>query len=464
MIPLSITSGIDCMATGKLKAILSKVPIFGDDGFRSRFGETYMTPYFLTAFSEAVADIYKNENGKKPLWISGDTRASGDIVLQHIGSVWKKREIPFFSTGILPTPAFSWLLPRQDCHMGIMITASHNPASDNGIKLFQPNGYKLESNIERKIEARIRDYFETLSEEIEFSKTEYEEKNIVEEYVTHLNKSINVTHLPYKILIDCSHGACSSIAAKLFNRFRNVKVINNKPDGYNINEHCGALEIQHLFNKMQKEGCDYGIAFDGDGDRAVFVEKNYGEIEGEKILCLFAEMEKIKNEPSLVISTEICNRGLEFNLQNVGLKLMETKVGDRNVTHAVLDHQALMGAEPSGHYFFPNTAFSMDGLQSACRFLRLLEQAGKALLERLGSLQHFKRIKKNIFCKNSDCELLGKILTEALSILRPEKEKFLIRESMWDSVIRVYYDYQSENRYPLFENLVSRYLKTGEGF
>ena len=430
--------------------------IFGSDGFRSKFGHKYMTFEFLTAFGSGIASYYLEKNIKDPILIGKDTRFSCDLIEDILTSVFIYNGIDTISVGVIPTPGLSSLCSIYDTELGIMITASHDPYENNGIKLFANDGYKLDADIEKVMESFIIESINNNNQKYNgYIGTNKIALDYSFSYVREIVNLLKDVSIKYKLLIDCCNGAYSDIIKHVFGKTSNVSFINNAPNGFNINLNCGALEPEMLLKKVKASNNDYGVAFDGDGDRAIFVSSNYGIIETEKLIVMFSQAIKDKREKTIV-STEICNKGLEVNSQSFGYKLIQTAVGDRNVVDKTLDENAIIGAEPSGHYFFPNVSCSMDGLIATIYFLKLLDTIGrKSIEDQLCDLSHYNRVRKDIIInENMDYNFL--ISSTKNSSLIGADEKLVIRKSMWDPVIRIYYDYKSVNNFKNVELFIKQ--------
>ena len=436
--------------------------IFGSDGFRCKFGTSFMTFNFITKFSEALADTYHKEQYSKPIIIGRDTRSSGVLLENLITSILLANGINTILADIIPTPGLSKLLDSGDYSLGIMITASHNPHEDNGIKLFSSSGFKLPSETESRIETFILNDNENLDI---FSSSSIAGKKLLldnpfKEYIESILKSSANTQLNKKILIDCSNGAYSNLS-KFFKDRDDLTFINNTPSGNNINLNCGALHADELHMIIKKEDHDFGIAFDGDGDRAVFVSKEYGVIEVEKLVFLFYKLLH-KGKSAKVVISEVSNLALRHNLENSGGTLIETEVGDRFVVNSVKENNALFGCEPSGHFYFPGHSKSMDGFVAMQIFLSLLDSHSENIDDQLRSLKHYNRIQENINIKdypNLDLQITRNTIKQ---LINNKEEKLIIRQSMWDPVIRIYYDYSKENNFLFIKENIMKALSNAK--
>tara|TARA_B100000886_G_scaffold108487_1_gene72544 strand:+ start:9015 stop:10328 length:1314 start_codon:yes stop_codon:yes gene_type:complete len=432
--------------------------IFGSDGFRCEFGYKYMTPNFLMNFSNAVGDFYLERNYNKPILIAMDTRESGKIIESLISAILMYKGIKVNLAGIVPTPALSKIIEIKNYSLGIMITASHNDAKDNGIKLFNSTGLKLKETDEMEIEKKIlknSDFTINVNERI-LLKDEIDGALIYSNFL--LNKFSKLS-LKNKVLIDCAHGACGQIAKNGFRKIKNIEFINVDSNGKNINYKSGALEGKRLLKILKKKNILFGAAFDGDGDRCIFVSKEYGEIETEKMIFLFYKylFKKIKSKK--VISTEICNLALSENLNKIGLQLIETEVGDRNVVETAIKEKAILGAEPSGHFFFSRMSRSMDGFLTLLHFLKLIEKLGDKLPDILKKIDHHHRITKNINAENFSEINLKKLKNIIMKGLNHKQEKMVVRLSIWEPTLRMYYDFKEQNNFKKLEKTLLKRLK-----
>ena len=431
--------------------------IFGSDGFRCKFGENFMTPKFIYDFANSVGDFCIHNELSDPVLIARDTRASGLIVEDLLSGILNFKGIKVVLCGVIPTPGLSAVMELGKYSLGIMITASHNPHSDNGIKLFNAAGFKLNQSDDAQIENGILN-----PKEICFAgHYGFEYKTKIDACKIY-SDSVLATFQPIKvngsILVDCSNGACSEVAQLGLGSYKNVHFINSEPNGLNINLDCGALEAQKLLSLVREGGYNYGVAFDGDGDRSVFVSADYGVIESEKLLYLFYQVLKSPNKTNVVVATEICNLGLTHNFKAAGVELVETEVGDRFVTEKVRATNAIIGGEPSGHYYFPLVSRSMDGLLGLMHFFQVLERYTDELSNTLKGLKHYDRVTRNICIKDKGAIDLVKLRKKMFLEINSAEEKLVIRQSIWDPVLRVYYDYIHTNRFSELEKSLNEYL------
>jgi len=431
--------------------------IFGNDGFRSEFGKKYMTIDFLTVFSDAVSYYLNKINNYNPVLIGRDTRESGKIIEKIISGVFNYFNINVILLGEIPTPGLSYLMSTGEYSLGIMITASHNPSSDNGIKLFGHDGHKLKNDSEREIEKYILSGSKNKISALDILGKTEENFDKIKDYFKYLLDLLNIYSINKKILIDCSNGAFSGIVSQAKSFSSSISFINCSPNGSNINLKCGALEPNTLLETVRKNHYDYGVAFDGDGDRAIFVDKDYGVIETEKLIVLFSKLLASTNNFNMVASTSICNKALEENLNDLGISLTQTQVGDRNVIDEVQRNNGILGVEPSGHYFFPDSSTSMDGFMAFIYFVDLINIYGDEFKNILKPLKHYNRIQANVPINLHNSSKIEELSEHLNSLINNENEKLIIRESMWDPVLRIYYDYDEVNNYSRIEKILHEF-------
>ena len=406
-------------------------------------------------FAQSLVAYYFSKGFKDPVLIARDTRKSGEIIEKIISNILANEGIDVTLAGVIPTPGLSKILENGKYSFGCMITASHNPHEDNGIKLLKSDGFKIDIKCQDKIEYFMNTEQCELPKRSTSSVKKIKTRPSLSEYISSLRKKCKVTNPKKRILVDCSNGANSSVT-KNFLDMKNLHFFSNEPNGNNINLNCGALEPTKLFEYVKKMQGDYGVAFDGDGDRAIFASSKYGPIETEKIAILFFQMLK-EQYPKIntIVTTEIANLSFKHTIRELGGCLVETPVGDRYVIEAVKKHNAIFGYEPSGHFYFPNTSNSMDGMSALLNFINLLDWSWD-IEKQLIELPFYERITKNFDISENIQIDENRISSEIQKSLNLDEEKFVIRKSMWDPVLRIYYDFCAENN---FEKLQVRLTK-----
>ena len=414
---------------------------FGTDGIRGKFGQMPITPEFALKLGFAAGKVLKRNSPKnKPIVVMGkDTRLSGYILEAALQAGLNAAGVYVHLLGPLPTPAIAHLTRALHAHAGIVISASHNPYFDNGIKFFSGEGKKLPDALQNEINQEL-------------------EKDLVIDDTANLGKSVRVkdangryiefckSTFPYhfdlsnlKIVVDCANGAAYSVGPSVF-RELGAKVIPlfNEPDGLNINENCGSTHPEFLQKAVVDHQADLGIAFDGDADRVVMVDKNGQLVDGDHILYILAT--QAKNKPAGIVGTVMSNMALELALQKADVGFVRAKVGDRYVLQALEENGWVTGGEPSGHILTLDKSTTGDAIIAALQVLTVMVEQAKALHELVADFELFPQVLINV-------RLQHMIDPYAVPALVSEFEKaeqqltgrgrILIRKSGTEPVIRV---------------------------
>lgn len=418
--------------------------LFGTDGIRGRANEYPMTPEVMLQVGKATAQHLKNRNHAHPRLVLGkDTRISGYMLETALTSGLVSYGANVLLVGPLPTPAVAHLTKSLNCDAGIMISASHNPASDNGIKLFDRRGVKLaekeEGRIERlAVEGKLNGQADWhaigKASRVEDARGRYIE------FVKASGGNADLEGL--KMVLDCAHGAGYSIAPRAFQELgARVVPLNDRPDGYNINRNCGALHPEMLQARVRKEKADFGIALDGDADRCIIVDEKGRVVNGDQLLALFAErlLGQEKLQGRIVVSTVMANSALEAHLTSLGIRMLRTPVGDKFVVERMLKMGASLGGEQSGHLIFGEHLYSADGTLSGMQLAALLAEKGKKL-SKLCTLEPWPQVLVNLRVKEK--KPLEKMKGVQAAIRNAERElagtgRVLVRYSGTESLARV---------------------------
>jgi len=373
--------------------------LFGTDGIRGEAGKFPLDEKTVKIVGSSLARQIKEETGRPPKFITGrDTRESGEWIERafHTGAVSAGAECR--SAGVITTPGVAFLTKFKEFDAGIVISASHNPFQDNGIKIFSPSGKKIGEAAERQIEA---DIFSAAKEEI--SAENFDESSAGELqnlYASHLENEFSGLSLSgLKFVLDCANGASSGYAPKIFKDLgAQIVAINCEPDGRNINLNCGSTHPENLQQKVVEEKADLGVAFDGDADRALFVNAQGEMVDGDAVLWVMAQHLQAKGElkNDLVVSTVMSNLGLEVALKSRGIELRRAAVGDKYVLEELLKTGAAVGGEQSGHIIFPFQSLVGDGMLTTLFLLKALRESGKTLPEMTAGFTRFPQILLNI--------------------------------------------------------------------
>ena len=412
---------------------------FGTDGIRGKYKSSFLNEKFIRYLGYSIAEEFRSANNKNVL-IGYDTRQSCKEIVNILSEGLYSNGFKIFSLGIAPTPAVSKLTRDKDFSIGIMISASHNPYHDNGLKIFDENGIKLSSNVEASIEKKIKLYSQ---HEIFQAESKIENSsNLLDEYKKNCIQKFKNTNLSKnKIIIDTANGANSFLAYEIYSQlFDEVKVISNVPDGTNINNQCGSTYLKNILNEMKKGSFDFGLSMDGDGDRVIIINSNYEIIDGDDILYVIAKGKLINNEKiEKVIGTKMSNQSLENSLNNLDIDFFREDVGDKNVLNKMLEENSILGGEPSGHIISLDIGGPTgDAIVSSLAYLYYANiLSSKNLLPKLKN--KYFQVLENIpldshYIKDLD-QLSDKI--ESLYKDKFENSRFLIRKSGTENLLRV---------------------------
>ncbi len=376
--------------------------LFGTDGIRGRAGEFPLDENTIKIIGKSLTKNFKEKNGgTSPKIITGkDTRESGNWIEKAfcLGAVSAGARCE--SAGVITTPGVAYLTKAHDFDAGVVISASHNPFEDNGIKVFLPDGKKLDGESEKLIENDIAGGENFPESENDFSVDDAKESEYQKIYLEHLTeefKGLTLTNL--KMVVDCANGAASELAPRLFENFgADVIAINNQPDGQNINRDCGSLHLEKLQARVIAEKADFGVAFDGDADRSLFVDERGELVDGDATLWIMAQhlQEQGKLNKSTVVATVMSNIGLELALNSKNIKLLRTAVGDKYVLEELLKTNSSVGGEQSGHIIFPHHSLVGDGMQTALFVLEALRKNSVTLAEMKNGFRQFPQILVNV--------------------------------------------------------------------
>ncbi len=363
---------------------------FGTDGVRSVAGRYPLTADWTLGLGCAAAEVFKTQSRKPSVVIGRDTRRSGDMLEAALAAGLTARGVNVIHLGVIPTPGVSYLTRHLGATAGVVISASHNPFEDNGIKFFGANGEKLSDALEHQIEAMLDTTLEPVSGVNLGTVTDYREAE-------RLYTEMLLEHAPdltgLRIALDCANGATFRIAPRVFQRAgADVFAVYTTPDGKNINLSCGSTHPETLQRVVREMGYDLGVAFDGDGDRAILVDGTGELFHGDHMLYLNGVMRGERT----VVATIMSNMGLEVKLREHGVQLERTAVGDRYVHERLLERGLSLGGEQSGHVLFLDAAPTGDGILTALMSLKAVRQSGKTLSEWRNDMPMFPQTLLNV--------------------------------------------------------------------
>lgn len=352
--------------------------LFGTDGIRGRYGEYPLDDRTVHAVGLALSGHIGADRNAKVL-IGMDTRASSESIAQGLAGGLQSGGTASSFAGVVPTPTVAYATHQGDYALGVVVSASHNPFEDNGIKVFGPFGYKLPDETEAEIEARIE---AALADGVSPAKGALDEDpDIALEYIRHLVRSADVPAAArnLRFVVDCANGAASEVAPFAFEALKaDVRYIACDPNGRNINLDCGALHMERLAEEVVSTGADFGAALDGDADRCLFVDERGEVLDGDNTLLAFATALKGRGalHDDLVVATIMSNLGLDTALREQGIRLLRSPVGDKYVIQEMLKSGAALGGEQSGHMIFGDFSTTGDGMLTLFMMLRILAEEG----------------------------------------------------------------------------------------
>jgi len=439
-----------------------KRSLFGTDGIRAVAGEAPLDPTTIFACGLSLGHSLKTDtpgsNGTQPKVLLGrDTRESSPWIAATLAAGVRATGVQVDSAGIVPTPAVAFLARTHGFQAGVVISASHNPWRDNGIKLFGADGFKLPDAVELAMEDEIVHHAARIVAPDPASLPPLEDNAALQgDYIQFLIDCVPGLSLGgLKIVADCANGAAAAVAPELFRRLNGsageggVTLLNVSPDGRNINDACGALHPRFVAAEVTARGADLGLTFDGDADRCMLAGSHNNVINGDAILLMAARDLKARNllTGDLVVATTMSNMGLEAALKRSGIRMMRAPVGDRYVLEQMLLNNAALGGEQSGHILLPHLATTGDGLLTALVVLDLIARTGRSVDELTADLKVFPQVIVNV--KVREKKPLESIPAVAATIRAAEEElkdsgRVVIRYSGTEALARVMIEAEDE--------------------
>jgi phosphoglucosamine mutase len=417
---------------------------FGTDGIRGLVNGDKLTPELAMKVGMAAGLKFVNGDHRNRVVIGKDTRRSGYMIESALTAGFTAVGVDVYLLGPMPTPAVAMLTRSLRADLGVMISASHNPFEDNGIKMFRPDGYKLSDEVERQIEALMdEDLSARLMRGRDIARA-YRDEEARTRYIEYakrtLPKSIDLSGL--RVVIDCANGAAYKVAPiALWELGAEVFAIGVEPDGFNINENVGSTAPETLIGKVKELRADIGIALDGDADRVIIVDEKGEIVDGDQLMAVIAESWHRRGElkGGGLVATVMSNLGLERYLQSVGLTLERTQVGDRYVLEAMRAKGFNVGGEQSGHIILSDFTTTGDGLVAALQLLAVLKQRGGTVSEICQRFEKVPQLLQSVRYKQGKPlthKLVEQVIAESRARLG-DGGRLVIRESGTEPVIRV---------------------------
>ena len=427
---------------------LPRTPLFGTDGIRGKAGDILNASFTLQLGYWAGTVLQQAAGQKGAVIVGQDSRNSSDMLSSAIAAGLTTAGLEVWNLGLCPTPCVANLVRESDAVGGIMISASHNPPQDNGIKFFGHKGTKLADSWTQEIETHLRSNNVQERENLVWGK-HYYRPELVKQYVKSLAKSLpqNTGFAGMRIVLDLAWGASVQVAPAIFRQL-GAEVISLHPlaDGDRINVNCGSTHLELLKQGVAEHHADLGFAFDGDADRVMAVDSRGRVIDGDYILYLWGDLLRRRQQlpDNLIVATVMANLGFERAWQAKGGKMQRTKVGDRHVQAAMWHTGAMLGGEQSGHILCHHHGVSGDGIQTALHLTCLVHQSGTSLAELIdNSFQTYPQILRNVRVENrerrskwQECEPIQQMIAQAEAAMG-EQGRILVRASGTEPLIRV---------------------------
>ena len=426
--------------------------LFGTDGIRGLANRDLTVELALdlaVAAAHVLVESSSNKDHRPTAIVGQDSRASGEFLEAAVVAGLTSAGINVYRVGVLPTPAIAFLVAESKADLGVMISASHNPMPDNGIKLFSRGGGKLDDVIEARIEARMGE--EWLRPTGRGVGRVINDESAKERYLQHLLASVTTPLAGITVVVDCANGASSFVAPEALRRAgAKVIAIANTPDGWNINDGVGSTHLSHLRSAVLEHGADLGIAHDGDADRCLAIDATGAEVDGDHILSILAKSFKSRGllKGNTVVGTVMSNLGFMHSMKDAGIDVVTTAVGDRYVLETMLEKDYAIGGEQSGHVIMRDYANTGDGILTALQLIQEIVRTGKTLAELAASMVRFPQVLINV--KDVAKEKLDGSAVIAAAVKKAQDElgsngRVLLRASGTEALVRVMVEAQSDN-------------------
>ena len=444
--------------------------LFGTDGVRG-VANQQLTPELAFKLGWAATTYFGRESDTSPVIVIGrDTRISGHMLEAALSAGICSAGGQALVLGIVPTPAVAYLAGKINAQAGVVISASHNPYPDNGIKFFAGSGYKLPDAVEDELEELVNSCKEDLGRPIaDKIGTIVYRHDMVKKYIDYLVSTVDVDFKGLKMVVDCAHGAAFEVAPVVYQRLgAEVIVINNKPTGININEHCGSTHMEQLQEAVVKHKAHFGIAHDGDADRCLAVDEKGTIIDGDQmmVICALDRLKENKLKDNTLVATVMSNIGLYQAIKKAGGKVEVTGVGDRYVLEAMLENGWMLGGEQSGHVIFAEHSTTGDGVLTAAQLIAALKKSGKTMSELAGVMTRYPQLLVNVRVASKagweENEAICKAIKQGEGELG-EEGRILVRPSGTEQLIRVMAEGPSQPELDRIVNEIAAVVKKEQG-
>jgi phosphoglucosamine mutase len=427
--------------------------LFGTDGVRG-LANGDLTPELALSVAVAAARVLvESDSSHQPLAIVGrDPRASGEMLEAAVVAGLTSAGANVVRVGVLPTPAVAYLVGQANADLGVMLSASHNPMPDNGIKLFAAGGTKLPDELEERIEKAVEDGSALVSRPIGAGVGRVHDLlDGAEHYVKHLVASTPHSLAGIKVVVDCANGAASEVGPTAYTEAgAEVIAIHADPDGLNINEDCGSTHLEVIREAVVREGADIGIAHDGDADRCLAVTASGDVVDGDQIMAILALAMRDAGTltDDTLVATVMSNLGLRIAMKQSGIKLIEAKVGDRYVLEELAAGGLALGGEQSGHIVMPAYATTGDGVLTGLHLMSQLASSGKSLADLAAVVHKLPQVLINVEVGDRDAGASAPTVQAAVAIAEAElgeTGRVLLRPSGTEPLVRVMVEAATED-------------------
>jgi phosphoglucosamine mutase len=428
--------------------------LFGTDGVRGKAGEPPLDVQTVRRLGAALVRVLHSASSESKdsvirVLAGRDTRESSNWIERELAFGIRSQGGTLTSAGIIPTPAVAYLTPRMGYTAGVVISASHNPFEDNGIKVFSGAGEKFTEVLERKVEATIADASWTMNDG---EAAPVEQVDLRSEYLAHLSEILppDTRTAGLRLAVDCANGATTTVAPRLFEALGfDVRHIGSQPDGKNINRGCGSTAPEPLATLVVEGRYPLGVAFDGDGDRAIFVDASGKIVDGDAVMLMCAKRMKAEGrlKGNAIVATVMSNIGLEIALKNAGIDMVRCAVGDKYVMQEMLRRDLSLGGEQSGHIIFSDYLFTGDGLATSLNVLRTMAATGRSLADLASDLTTYPQVLMNLRVKQKvDLSTLPSVAAVMSNVERrlAGNGRLLVRYSGTEPLLRVMLEGQDE--------------------
>jgi phosphoglucosamine mutase len=418
--------------------------LFGTDGVRG-VANRELTPELAFRLGWAATTYFGRASAVKPVILIGrDTRISGHLLESALAAGICSAGGQAVLLGVIPTPAVAYLTQELKAQAGAVISASHNPFPDNGIKFFAGSGYKLPDAVEEELEELVIGFSEEMERPVaEKIGTISVRHDLTKHYIDYLARTVDTDFSGLKLVVDCANGAAFEVAPVLYKRFgAEVIALNNHPNGININDKCGSTHLEALKAAVVEHKADFGVAHDGDADRCLFVDEKGNMVDGDQIMvaCALQLLKQHKLKDKTLVATVMSNIGLHQAMKKAGARVEITAVGDRYVLEAMLKDGYVLGGEQSGHVIFSEFSTTGDGVLTGLQFIAALKKSGKKMSELAAVMKRYPQLLVNVRVQSKEGWETNQAIADAIRAGERElgeEGRILVRPSGTEPLIRV---------------------------